>query len=104
MPEASVNPAWMMPSISRTKWLLRKGSTRAPVAIGGPPWYSGGSGGGDLGELGDPEHHELGGFHRGDADLGGDDPGVAVLGGVRRLVAPHVKGLLDHVAEQCAVS
>ena len=55
-------------------------------------------------ELADPEHDELGRLDRGDADLDGQDPGVAVLGRVVLLVALDVERLGLRAPEQRTVA
>src|SRR6476659_10415039 len=57
-----------------------------------------------VGELRDAEHDELGRLHRGDADLDGEDAGVAVLGRVVLLVAFDEEGLGRSAAEQRSVA
>src|SRR4051794_37595594 len=55
-------------------------------------------------ELRDPEDHELGRLHGCDADLDGQDSGVAVLCGVVLLVALDEERLGRSAAEQRAVA
>src|SRR4051794_27134512 len=102
-PEQSVKPAWVIPLISTRKLKLRYGSTRFPVAIVASA-RSARSGRRDLGELRDPEDHELGGLDRGHPDLGDHLPDLAGLGRVRGRVALHVERLLGDDAEQRPVA
>src|SRR5690625_4950697 len=109
-PETAVSALMTSPSISRKKFCATIGSlVNSPSTTGVTPWEMGPGGTGRQGKSGrgllglaDPEDHELGRLDRRQADLDDELARRDAVGGVGRLVALDVVGLVGRGPEQGA--